>query len=267
MSRNILITGGSGILLFPLVEKCAQLGDNVIVVGLEETCEKVEILSENCKYVSCDVLNENSVKKLILDIENEYGYLDVLVNGAGGNNPKATTPLETHAESIGKNIDTFFDMTIDGFRKVNELNFLSTVIVTKYASKLLLKADNGCILNTSSMSSGKPMTKVPAYSAAKSAVDNFTKWMSVHFAESHIRVNSVAPGFFLTKQNEKLLLNDDGTLTERSGKIISHTPMRRFGTPDDLLEPMLFLINEEQSKFITGITLEVDGGFSAYAGV
>lgn len=266
-NKNIVITGGSGILLSPIAKECANLGANVLIVGIKER-DKKYFGHKNIRYKKCNVLDEQSVKELGKYIEAEYKTIDVLINGAGGNHPKATTQNEIFNIGDVENpeIQSFFDMEIENFRWVNELNFLSAVITSKYLTKYMLK-NGGNILNVSSMSSPKPMTKVPAYSAAKASVDNFTKWMCVHFAKSDIRVNSIAPGFFLTKQNEKLLLNEDGSLTERSGKIITHTPMGRFGTPEDLIEPIMFLINDSKSEFITGITLEVDGGFSAYAGV
>ncbi len=266
-NKNIVITGGSGILLFPIAQKCANLGANVIIIGIGEPSDNLEG-NQNIEYINCNVLDENAVIELGEYIGEKYKTIDVLINGAGGNHPKATTMNEEFSIDDVKNPDvqSFFDIEIENFRWVNELNFLSAVITSKYLTKYMIE-NGGNILNVSSMSSPKPMTKVPAYSAAKASVDNFNKWMCVHFAKSHIRVNSIAPGFFLTAQNEKLLLNEDGSLTERSNKIITHTPMGRFGVPEDLIEPIMFLIDDSKSAFITGITLEVDGGFSAYAGV
>ncbi len=266
-NKKVVITGGSGILLSPIANRCAELGADVLVIGIEEN-GSASLKRENISYKKCNILDENEVIALGKYIEDKFNHIDILINGAGGNHPKATTQNEEFSLEDVKNpeIQSFFDIEIENFKWVNELNFLSAVITTKYLAKYMVE-NGGNILNISSMSSPKPMTKVPAYSAAKASVDNFTKWMCVHFAKANIRVNSIAPGFFLTKQNEKLLLNEDGSLTARSGKIISHTPMGRFGKPEDLIEPIMFLIDDEKSAFITGITLEVDGGFSAYAGV
>lgn len=268
INKNIVITGGSGILLFPLVIQLAKQGNNVIAVGYEEECPKIEALNnDNIEYMQCDVLSETAVEKLAEKIQDKYKKIDVLINGAGGNHPSASTTSETYdLDRRDINNQDFTKLKLENFKNINELNFLSAVLVSQKMISLMIE-EGGNILNISSMSSAKPMTKVPAYSAAKASVDNFTKWMSVYFAESNIRVNSISPGFFLTKQNEKLLINDDGSLTERSEKIVTHTPMRRFGVPEDLVDPIKFLIDDDKAKFITGITLEVDGGFSAYAGV
>ncbi|MFV0393564.1 MAG: SDR family oxidoreductase [Coprobacillaceae bacterium] len=267
-NKNIVITGGSGILLFPLVIQLAKQGNNVIAIGYEEVCPKIEALNvDNIEYMQCNVLSESAVEELTDKIEEKYKKIDVLINGAGGNHPTASTSCETYnLDNSDISNQDFTKLKLENFKKINDLNFLSVVLVSQKMISLMVE-DGGNILNISSMSSAKPMTKVPAYSAAKASVDNFTKWMSVYFAESNIRINSISPGFFLTKQNEKLLMNEDGSLTERSEKIITHTPMRRFGVPEDLVEPIEFLIDDDKAKFITGITLEVDGGFSAYAGV
>lgn len=265
--NTIVITGGSGILLSPIAVNYANKGWNVVVVGLGEIPQHLEGI-KNIDFMPCDVLNEEAVESLANEVKKKYGNIKVLINGAGGNNPGATTTNEIYSKEDveSEGVQSFFDIQIDKFKWVNELNFLGTVIVTKYFTPLLIN-EGGNILNVSSMSSEKPMTKVPAYSAAKASVDNFTKWMAVHFAKEEIRVNSIAPGFFLTKQNEKLLIDEDGKLTPRSEKIIKNTPMDRFGKPEDLVEPIIFLTDDSKSGFITGITLEVDGGFSAYSGV
>ena len=191
--------------------------------------------------------------------------MDILINGAGGNHPDAITAPEKYGEDAeGK---SFFDLDENGFSQVFASNFTGTFLASQVFGKELLQVEAPVILNISSMSSYAPMTKVPAYSAAKASINNFTMWMAVHFAEEGLRVNAIAPGFFLTKQNRDLLLNEDGSLTARSNKIITATPMKRFGQPEDLLGTLLWLVDESYSGFVTGITVPVDGGFMAYSGV
>ena len=201
------------------------------------------------------------------EILKDFGTCDILINGAGGNNPKATCDHEYfNSDDVGK-MKTFFDLDPKGIEFVFNLNFLGTLLTTQCFAKDMVGRENATILNVSSMNSFKPLTRIPAYSAAKAAISNFTQWMAVHFAEVGIRVNAIAPGFFSTIQNAKLLYNEDGSLTERSNKIITHTPMRRFGVPEDLTGALVFLCDEQYSGFMTGVVLPVDGGFSAYSGV
>ena len=188
-----------------------------------------------------------------------------MINGAGGNHPAATTENETYGEKgEGR---TFFDLETEGFGRVFDANFKGAFLASQVFGPSLLKQKAPVIINISSMSAYSPMTKVPAYSAAKAAINNFTMWMAVHFAQTGLRVNAIAPGFFLTQQNKELLTNPDGTLTSRAEKIIAHTPMGRFGQPRDLLGTLLWLVDETYSGFVTGITVPVDGGFMAYSGV
>ena len=219
--------------------------------------------------VSCDVLDRTSVEEAEAIISNTYGACDILINGAGGNHKDGTTTHETMKEEdlTKENETSFFDMTTDGFRFVFDLNLIGTFIPTQVFSRKMVNKKGATIINLSSMAAPSPMTKVPAYGAAKAGIDNLTQWLSVHMAGVGIRVNAIAPGFFLTEQNRTLLTNEDGTLTERADKIINHTPMRRFGIPEDLLGTMMWLVDETMSGFVTGITIPVDGGFMAYSGV
>ena len=218
--------------------------------------------------VEANVLDKSSLesaKKIVLE---KFGSVDILINGAGGNSPKATTKDEFVSDENIKSLnDTFFGLEIEGFQKVFDLNFLGTLLPTMVFAKEMVEKKSGVILNISSMNSFRPLTKIPAYSAAKASINNFTEWLAVHFAKRNVRVNAVAPGFFLTNQNRFLLIDENTKdLTARGKKIIDNTPMGKFGEPEDLIGGTLFLISDV-SNFITGIVLPIDGGFNIYSGV
>jgi NAD(P)-dependent dehydrogenase (short-subunit alcohol dehydrogenase family) len=271
-----VVTGGSGVLCAPMARELARLGAAVAVLGRsEEKARKVAaaITGAGGKAIgiSCDVLNRDSVVKAAALVKNELGPCDILINGAGGNDPRGTTSKETlqpaDMEKKDEAVKTFFDMSTEGFDYVMRLNFMGTFIPTQVFAAQMVGRPGATIINISSMSAYNPLTKVPAYSAAKAAVSNFTHWLAVHMADAGIRVNAIAPGFFLTDQNRALLTNPDGSLTLRAEKVLAHTPMRRFGKPEELLGTLLWLVDEDASGFVTGIVVPVDGGFMAYAGV
>ena len=274
--RVAVITGGGGVLCSGFAKDLAKLGVKVAVLDLrEEAAQKVvdEITAEGgiALAVGCNVLEAESLEAAKAKVTAELGVCDILINGAGGNSPLGTTTKDTlelkDMVEKAEGVKTFFDLDAKGIEFVFNLNFLGTLLTTQCFAKEMVGRENATILNVSSMNSFKPLTRIPAYSAAKAAVSNFTQWMAVHFADVGIRVNAIAPGFFSTIQNAKLLYNEDGSLTERSNKIITHTPMRRFGVPEDLTGALVFLCDEQYSGFITGVVLAVDGGFSAYSGV
>lgn len=274
--RVAVITGGGGVLCSGFAKDLASFGVKVAVLDLrEDAAQKVvnEINADGgtALAVGCNVLEAESLENARQKINSTLGTCDILINGAGGNSPLGTTTKDTLEFSDlaekAEGVKTFFDLEAKGIEFVFNLNFLGTLLTTQCFAKDMVGKEHACILNISSMNSYRPLTRIPAYSAAKAAVSNFTQFMAVHFADVGIRVNAIAPGFFSTNQNKTLLFNEDGSLTARSNKIISHTPLRRFGVPSDLTGALIFLCDEEYSGFITGVILPVDGGFSAYSGV
>ncbi len=274
--RVAVVTGGGGVLCGDFAKALARQGVKVAVLDLNEAAAKkvadeITAAGGEALAVPCNVLEPESMEEARKVVNEAFGTCDILLNGAGGNNPRGTTTKET-LEAVDlvekdENIKTFFDLDPAGISFVFNLNFLGTLIPTQVFARDMAQKDNTCIVMVTSMNAFRPLTKIPAYSAAKAAVKNFTEFMAVHFADVGIRVNSIAPGFFSTNQNKALLWNEDGTPTARTGKILAATPMKRFGEPEELEGALLFLCDEQYSSFITGTTIAVDGGFNAYSGV
>lgn len=269
-----VVTGGSGVLCSEMAVALAVSGAKVAVLynskreSAEEVVSRIEEAGGSAIAVCGNVLDKGSLEEARELVERELGVCDILVNGAGGNNPKGTTTGE-YLERCDIDSDiqkTFFDLAPEGVEFVFNLNFLGTLLATQVFCRGMAKK-GGTVINISSMNAFTPLTKIPAYSGAKAAISNFTRWLAVHFSHVGIRVNAIAPGFFLTDQNRALLTNGDGTLSPRGEKIIAHTPMGRFGTPGDLTGALLFLADEEASSFVNGVVLPVDGAFSAFSGV
>lgn len=274
--RVAVVTGGGGVLCGDFAKALARQGVKVAVLDLNEAAaqkvaNEITAAGGTAIAVGCNVLEPESMENARAVINEKLGTCDILLNGAGGNNPKGTTTKET-LEAVDlvekdENIKTFFDLDPQGISFVFNLNFLGTLIPTQIFARDMAQKENTCIVMVTSMNAYRPLTKIPAYSAAKAAVKNFTEFMAVHFAEVGIRVNAIAPGFFSTNQNKTLLWNEDGTPTARTGKILAATPMKRFGEARELEGSLLFLCDEDYSSFITGTTIIVDGGFNAYSGV
>ena len=272
--KTAVITGGAGILCSMFARALGQCGAKVAILDLAE--DKAQQISDEITAaggiamgVKCNVLENNSVEEAHSVVSAAYGKCDILINGAGGNAPKATIDDEFFDASAIETPEkkSFFDLDPAGVSFVFGLNFIGTLLPTQVFAKDMVGRQGCVILNVSSMSAFKPLTKVVAYSAAKAAISNFTQWLAVYFAKSEIRVNAIAPGFFSTAQNEALLWNADGTPTARTAKILGHTPMGRFGVPEDLLGTLLWLLDNKSSVFVTGVVVPVDGGFAAYSGV
>lgn len=272
--KTAVVTGGGGVLCSDFAKTVAHCGAKVAVLDLNadaaaKVAGEINSLGGTAMAVRTNVLDKESLSDAKEEINNAFGRVDILLNGAGGNNPKGTTSKDYYekGDEVREDVKSFFDLDPKGIEFVFNLNFLGTLLTTQCFAKDMVEKENATILNISSMNAYRPLTRIPAYSAAKAAVSNFTQFMAVHFADVGIRVNAIAPGFFSTNQNKTLLFNEDGSLTARSNKIITHTPLRRFGVPEDLTGALLFLCDESQSGFITGVILPVDGGFSAYSGV
>ena len=270
------VTGGGGILCSCMAKALAECGAKVAILDLRlEAAEKVAAEITAAGYVAkgyaCNVLEKDSLEAVNASIEADFGAIDILVNGAGGNHPIGTTSNEfmtpEDLETIKEGFTTFYELDPSGVQFVFNLNFIGTLLPTQVFSKAMAKKGEGTIINISSMNAFTPLTKIPAYSAAKAAVSNFTQWLAVHMAKVGIRVNAIAPGFFLTDQNRTLLTNPDGSLTPRANKIITNTPMGKFGVPEDLTGALLWLADSKGAAFVTGIVVPVDGGFSSYSGV
>ena len=269
--KVVVVTGAGGLICGAMARAFAQSGAKVAALDLnEEAVKKLadELKGEGfiCEGYKANVLDPEALKSVHEKIIAELGECDILVNGAGGNNPRATTDNEYHHEAK-EGMKSFFDLESDGVDFVFKLNFQGTLIPTQIFAKDMAKRKSGVILNISSMNSYTPLTKIPAYSAAKAAISNFTAWLATHFAGTGIRCNAIAPGFLVSAQNYKLLFNEDGTPTKRSAKILGGTPMGRFVDASELLGATLFLCDDRSASAISGVVLPVDCGFSAYSGV
>ena len=268
-----VVTGAGGVLCSMFSKALAAAGAKVAVLDLneaaaEKVAEGIRQEGGQARAYRCNVLEKVSCEEVHQAVLKDFGPCDILINGAGGNNPRATTDKEYfELGDLDSETKTFFDLQESGVEFVFNLNFLGTLIPTQVFAKDMLGRPGCNILNISSMNAYTPLTKIPAYSGAKAAISNFTQWRAVHFSKVGIRVNAIAPGFFSTQQNAALLFNPDGTPTPRTGKILAATPMGRFGESEELLGGMLFLLNNEAASFITGVVLPIDGGFSAYSGV
>jgi NAD(P)-dependent dehydrogenase (short-subunit alcohol dehydrogenase family) len=264
-ARTVLVTGGTGVLAWEIVTTLAQCNANVVVLsrnheqGSMVMAEHLKSAKGRALHVYGDVLNPKSLQQSSETIQAEFGGVDILINAAGGNHPAATTKPDL----------SFFDLPLDALRHVGDLNLLGTILPCQIFGRGMAERGDGVILNISSMNAFRPLTRIPAYSAAKAAINNFTQWLAVHMAQNYsprIRVNAIAPGFFIGEQNRRLLLHEDGTLTSRGQSILAHTPMNRFGTPEDLVGATIWLISRA-SAFVTGTVIPIDGGFSAFSGV
>jgi NAD(P)-dependent dehydrogenase (short-subunit alcohol dehydrogenase family) len=273
--KTAVITGGGGVLCASFAKDVAACGASVVVVDINEAAAQTvagEINKSGGKAIAAaaNCLDRASLEQAREKAEKAFGPCDILINGAGGNHPKGCTDGETLTEEALSGLAgrTFFDLEPDAIRFVFDLNVLAAVLTTQVFAHGMAEKGDGIILNVSSMNAFRPLTKIPAYSAAKAAVSNFTQWLAVHFAPRSVRVNAIAPGFFVTNQNRDLLFDKaTGQPTERAAKIIAHTPQARFGDPGDLTGTLLWLLSPEASGFVTGVVVPVDGGFSAYSGV
>ena len=268
-----VVTGAGGMLCSYFAKVLARAGAKVALLDLNEPAAQgfaKEITDEGgiARAYACNVLDKDICYDVADRVLAELGPCDILVNGAGGNNPRATTDKEYfELGDIDADTKSFFDLDASGVGFVFNLNFLGTLLPTQAFARQMVGREGCSILNISSMNAYTPLTKIPAYSGAKAAISNFTQWLAVHFSKVGIRVNAIAPGFFSTKQNAALLFNRDGTPTARTGKILAATPMGRFGLTEELEGGLLFLLNDKAAGFITGVVLPIDGGFSAYSGV
>lgn len=272
--KTCVITGGGGVLCSVFAEAMASCGAKVAILDLRQ--DKAEAVAKTIRShgktalgIGVDVLDRNSLEASRERIRRELGPCSILVNGAGGNHPRGTTTREflKKDDLDDKDLVTFFDLDVSGVRFVLDLNFLGTLLPCQVFAKDMMEAGEGTVINISSMSAFTPLTRIPAYSAAKAAVSNFTQWLAVHLSRVGIRVNAIAPGFFITDQNQSLLIGPDGSHTPRAEKILSHTPMGRFGKPEELVGTLLWLADSDSSGFVNGTVIPVDGGFSAYSGV
>lgn len=271
-----VVTGGGGGLCGNMAQALAECGAQVAVVGLRpeganRVAAGIRAHGGKAMALACNVLEKDSLERANELIEKEFGPVTLLLNGAGGNHPKGTTTKEylfpDDLTQTVEGVTTFYDLDPEGIEFVFNLNFLGTLLPSQVFTKAMARAGWGTVINISSMNAFTPLTRIPAYSGAKAGVSNFTQWLAVHFSKVGVRVNAIAPGFLLTEQNRSLLTRPDGSLTPRGNTIIAHTPMGKFGHPDDLIGALLWLADRKAAAFVTGAVIPVDGGFSAFSGV
>lgn len=274
MSKNIVITGAGGVLCSAFAKELALKGNKVALLDLNEEAVKAAADEINKNGGTAFAYKANVLDKDVLNAVHEQvlkdmGKCDILINGAGGNSPKGQTAHEEFekGDETAKEFNTFFNLDKSGFQFVFDLNLLGTLLPTQVFAIDMIGREGCSILNISSMNAFRPLTKIPAYSSAKAAVSNFTEWLAVHFAKEGIRVNAIAPGFFVTNQNRALLFDENGNPTARTEKILRSTPMGRFGEAEELLGAVNWLLDEKAASFVTGVVIPIDGGFSAYSGV
>lgn len=262
-----VVTGAGGVICSAFSKALAACGARVALLDINEDAVKAVAaeIGENALPIVCNCLDKASIEAAHAAVAQKWGKINMLINGAGGNNPRATCDNETMTPDT-TGLKDFFSLEEDGFKFVFDLNITSAFLVTQVFAADMVET-GGNIINISSMNAFRPLTKIPAYSAAKAGISNFTEWLAVHFAPCHIRANAIAPGFFVTNQNRALLFREDGTPTPRTDKILAATPMKKFGEIDDLIGTLLWLSDDGASGFVTGTVIPVDGGFSAYSGV
>lgn len=263
-----VVTGAGGVLMSEFAKALAECGAKVALLDINYDAAKkyADEIGANALAVKCNCLDKQSIVEAKKAVNDKFGKVTMLINGAGGNNPKATCDNEYMTPNLPEETKTFFDLDEAGLKFVFDLNITSAFLVTQVFAEDMVNT-GGNIINISSMNAFRPLTKIPAYSAAKAGISNFTQWLAVHFAPCGIRCNAIAPGFFVTNQNQALLFNTDGTPTARTGKILNATPQKRFGEVSDLIGTLLWLASDEASGFVTGSVIAVDGGFAAYSGV
>ncbi|MDC2825822.1 MULTISPECIES: SDR family oxidoreductase [Rodentibacter] len=271
-NKVIVITGAGGILCAFLAKQLAHTKANIALLDLnfeaaDKVAQEINQTGGNAKAYKTNVLELENIQEVRDQIATDFGTCDILINGAGGNNPKATTDNEFHRFNLSETTKTFFELDKTGIEFVFNLNYLGTLLPTQVFAKDMLGKKGANIINISSMNAFTPLTKIPAYSGAKAAISNFTQWLAVYFSKVGIRCNAIAPGFLISNQNRALLFDEEGKPTVRANKILTNTPMERFGEPEELLGTLLFLIDDNYSSFVNGVVVPVDGGFSAYSGV
>ncbi|VUX03702.1 putative oxidoreductase [Streptococcus pasteurianus] len=270
--KVVVVTGAGGVLCGYMAKEFAKAGAKVALLDLNQEAaqkfvDEIEVNGGVSKAYKVNVLDKDNLEEVRQAVLADFGPTDILINGAGGNNPKATTDNEFHQTNLPEDTKTFFDLDQSGIEFVFNLNYLGTLLPTQVFAQDMVGRKGANIVNISSMNAFTPLTKIPAYSGAKAAISNFTQWLAVHFSKVGIRCNAIAPGFLVTNQNRGLLFNKDGSPSERAEKILNQTPMNRFGEAEELIGGLFFLADEKSASFVNGVVLPIDGGFSAYSGV